>query len=331
MRLPASICKMAFYKMAFCKMAPSAKPGLGRLALAAIGLLSASLLALPQAAFAQHAVGSLKVDPDTSTGAIIMSWGGPVGAPMAQQISSAFQENRHKAQRVVFKIASGGGSVAEGERVIKVLRDIRLTHMLETVVEQGRSCGSMCVFIYLQGERRTAALSSLWLFHEVSHSDPRTGEITRLDRPGWERLVSLYYGPAGVSAEWTARMKPYTINSDYWQTGADLISARSGIFHFALGNQKERQIAGRPTPPPARVAEVPRPEAPRAVPPPKPEAPRIDPPAAPSAPPPTAEKPAPTKPAPRILVQYETKECRRLDPERSVYVNVPCEQASLRE
>lgn len=203
---------------------------------------AAGLVATTQGAAAGD-VGSLKVLPaEKAPDAIVMFWEGGVARPMADQIRAAFQENRERARRVVFRISSGGGSVAEGERVIEVLREIRRTHRLETVVERGHRCGSMCVFIYLQGEHRVAALSSLWLFHEVSHHDPHTRQITRLDRPGWERLVNLYFQPAGVSAEWTERMKPHTVKSDYWQTGADLQNDKSGIFHQALGNQQERRI-----------------------------------------------------------------------------------------
>ena len=67
-----------------------------------------------------------------------------------------------------------GGSVAEGERVIDVLRQIKATHQLETVVAPGDVCASMCVFIYVQGQKRLGALTSSWLFHEVSHMDPIT-------------------------------------------------------------------------------------------------------------------------------------------------------------
>lgn len=297
-----------------------------RLGLAALGFATLLGLAMPGAAQAQS--GSLSVDPDTSSGALVMTWGGPVATPMAQQISTAFQQNRDRARRVTFKITSGGGSVAEGERVIEVLREIRQTHQLETVVEQGRMCGSMCVFIYLQGQTRTAALSSLWLFHEVSHSDPVTKKIVRLDRPAWERLVHRYYGPAGVSSEWTERMKPLTIDSDYWQTGADLIQDKSGIVHLALGNQKDRPIAGRP----------PKPEHPRVAELPKPQQPQAEPPSNPPTPPRVTEKPpaeppkaTPQEPPKRVAIQFETKECRRLHPEYSVYVNVPCSTGAVNE
>ena len=189
-------------------------------------------------------VGTSVSSPDT----VVMTWRGPIAAPMAGQIKDAFEERKEQGTRVVFRISSGGGSVAEGERVIEVLRQIKKTHQLETVVGHGMTCGSMCVFIYVQGHKRVGALSSTWLFHEVSHADPVTKKIERLDRPRWERLVDTYFRPAGVSDTWIANMKPYTVTSDYWQTGADLVTAKSGIIHEALGNQTARIVtpSGRP-------------------------------------------------------------------------------------
>lgn len=278
--------------------------------LAVLAAAAAAVAASPMARADAPAPGRLIVEPsEANDGAITLRWNGRVASPMAAQIRNAFQSQKARSNRVVLKIHSGGGSVAEGEQVIEVLREIRKTHALETVVEQGQMCGSMCVFIYLQGQRRVAALSSLWLFHEVSHHDPNTYKITRLDRPAFERLVEKYYGAAGVSRDWTERMKPLTVASDYWQTGADLMRDKSGIVHVALGNQRERLIADRTSPKPA-------PEAGRGEPPVKP------------APPPVAAPEAPTddpkQPPSRYATMFETKACRALVPDQQIYVNAPC-------
>ena len=138
--------------------------------------------------------------------------------------------------------------MAEGERVIEVLRQIKATHELETVVAQGDVCASMCVFIYVQGQKRFGALTSSWLFHEVSHMDPVTKQTTKLDRAAWERLVDKYLRPAGVSDAWIADLKPRTVDSDYWQTGSDLIQSNSGIIHEPLANQTARVVRAEPEP-----------------------------------------------------------------------------------
>jgi ATP-dependent protease ClpP protease subunit len=191
--------------------------------------------------------GELKVSlSSTRANTVLLSWTGPVMAPMASQIRDAFESRKGQASRFQLRVSSYGGSVAEGERVIEVLRRIKATHELETTVMQGDVCASMCVFIYVQGQKRYGALTSSWLFHEVSHADPVTKQTTRLDRAAWERLVDTYLRPAGVSDAWIADLKPRTVNSDYWQTGADLI--RAGIIHEPLGNQTARIILPGPRP-----------------------------------------------------------------------------------
>ena len=99
--------------------------------------------------------------------------------------------------------------------------------------------------------------------HEVSKKDPGTDKTIILDRGRWRHFVNTYYPPAGVSSDWTARMKPYTVRSDYWQTGADLVNDHSGIVHEALGNQRPRRAAdgnppaAAPAPAPLRRASQP--------------------------------------------------------------------------
>src|SRR5262245_22721591 len=152
----------------------------------------------------QGRLGMAASEPDNTV--VRLSWTGPIAAPMAQQIKEVFESRKHDATRFVFTLSSDGGSVAEGERVIEVLRRIRATHALETVVTQGEKCASMCVFIYLQGQKRYGALASSWLFHEVSRRDPLTKQTT-LDRAAWERLVDRYFPAAGVSQAWIADLK----------------------------------------------------------------------------------------------------------------------------
>ncbi len=229
------------------------------------GLTAAAALAVPflAAAPAAHALeaerGGLSVSLSNSRpGSVVLNWRGPIAAPMANQIRDAFEAHKSKANRFVLRISSTGGLVPEGERVIDVLTQIKATHQLDTAVTQGDICASMCVFIYLQGQKRFGALTSSWLFHEVSHMDARTKQTTKLDRPAWERLVDKYMRPAGVSEEWIADMKPRTVNSDYWQTGADLVRAKSGIIHEQLANQTARYVAPSPGARQPASAEAPK-------------------------------------------------------------------------
>jgi ATP-dependent protease ClpP protease subunit len=174
--------------------------------------------------------------------ALVMLWAGVIEAPMSTEISAAFELNKNRVKAVELKLNSGGGSVKEGEKVIRVLQDIRRTHKLVTSVGAGHKCGSMCVFIYVQGQKRFAAPASLWLFHEVSIADRKTHRITRLDRARWEELVQKYLVPAGVNQAWINEVESHTDQTDYWQTGQSLIQNGSNLIHRALPDERHRRI-----------------------------------------------------------------------------------------
>lgn len=212
-----------------------------------IGLALLLLLAvLPHEASA--ATGKLKLTrshkhPDV----LYMTWTGTVRPGMAKVIRKAFDKHKDKYHVIEFIIDSGGGSVYEGEQVIALMSEIKKTHRLYTAVLAGKKCGSMCVFIYVQGQKRYAARASIWLFHEVSRSDKKTHKIYALDRPKWEHLIEKYWIPAGVNPAWIAEMKQHTFQSDYYQTGQDLIDHDSGIVHKALSDERHREVVPRET------------------------------------------------------------------------------------
>jgi hypothetical protein len=185
----------------------------------------------------------LRVAPSASRAdSVVLVWTGRVEAGMADAIAKAFDQHKATTRRVLLTIDSGGGSVNEGRRVIDVLKRIRDTHQLDTYVKPGSRCGSMCVPIYLQGQTRYAATSSLWLFHEVSIRDLKTKQITKLDRPAFQQLVDDYFIPAGVSKDWLADMMPKTEGADYWRTGEALIREKSNIIHKATSDTNQRTV-----------------------------------------------------------------------------------------
>jgi hypothetical protein len=185
----------------------------------------------------------LTVAPSASRAdSVVFTWRGRIEGGMADAIAQAFEVHKATTTRILLTIDSGGGSVAEGRRVIAVLERIKLTHDLDTYVKAGSTCGSMCVPIYLQGEKRYAAPSSLWLFHEVSIRNHTTKQITKLDRSAFLKLVDDYFVPAGVSSDWIADMVPKTEGSDYWRTGDALLREKSNIIHHAAADTAKRMV-----------------------------------------------------------------------------------------
>lgn len=214
--------------------------------LTALAVCLATIIAMPLDARA--ASGKLRLSKSSRLPDIlVMMWGGEVRPGMAEKIRTAFDKYKDRFHAIELVLDSPGGNVHEGEKVIEVLQSIKKTHRLYTIVMAGKKCGSMCPFIYMQGQKRFAAPASIWLFHEVSRSDKRTHKIYELDRAQWERLIDKYWLPAGVNPVWIAEMKKHTFQRDYYQTGQDLLDHDAGIVHKPLSNELPRKVVPKET------------------------------------------------------------------------------------
>ncbi|MFM9939260.1 MAG: hypothetical protein ACKVP7_07180 [Hyphomicrobiaceae bacterium] len=186
--------------------------------------------------------GTLTVSsPVNNAGAVFLRWEGTVAAPMAAQIEGAFEAFKASRRRFVLVLNSGGGSVGEGEKVIALLQRMRKSHQVDTAVERGARCGSMCVPIYLQGESRFGARSSAWLFHEITLPGAFYGRQKKVEG-GYKRLIDKYWVPAGVSRPWIDRMLQQSEGYDYWQTGDNLINEQTGIITRPIENRTKRNL-----------------------------------------------------------------------------------------
>jgi hypothetical protein len=174
-------------------------------------------------------------------GTLYIDWSGPIVAGMADNLRAAVGKCGMTLNRVVLFLDSSGGQVEEGDRVIAVLNEIKLRHQLINVVPHGKLCASMCIPIFLQGEDRLAARASLWIFHEAAQRQANGQQ--RTDTAETWRLFRKYYAPAGVSMHWLKSIAPMIKEADLWQTGGDLISAKSGIIMHPLGDRTERAVA----------------------------------------------------------------------------------------
>src|SRR5262249_14514431 len=76
---------------------------------------------------------------------------------------------------------------------------------------------------------------------------PTAGRRHASNRHGGDMaIIRKYYAPAGVSTHWLKSIAPMIKEADLWQTGGDLISAKSGIILHPLG---DRTVEGAATPP----------------------------------------------------------------------------------
>ena len=184
--------------------------------------------------------GALRSSTTGRAEMLYLQWTGEISAPLYKRMAVEFEKWKKRVRTVYFQISSCGGGREGMERTIRLLRRIKETHALETIVGRGDMCGSACVPVFLQGQRRLGALTSSWLFHEVLWTD-RNGAYARVDRTITERLFQDYYEPAGVSERWLNHLRTRVQQSDYWQTGENLWQDKSGIMTDVLDNLVPRR------------------------------------------------------------------------------------------
>ena len=180
--------------------------------------------------------GELRASTASRPGTLYLRWTGRIGAPLYKNIALQFEKAKSQVGAVHFQISSCGGDAKEMERTVGLLRSIKKTHTLETIVDRGGLCASACVPVFLQGKRRWGALTSSWVFHEVWRWADRHRADVRVDRTVTERLFQDYFEPAGVSEKWLNHLRIMVQQSDYWQTGEDLWADKSGIITDPLDN-----------------------------------------------------------------------------------------------
>jgi hypothetical protein len=179
-------------------------------------------------------VGTLEVRDAPEDNSVVMRWSGKINAPMESRIVETFERYKDERRRFVLTLSSPGGSLEHGAKVARRLRQISETHTLETVVEAGRSCASMCVPIYLQGTRRTAAPDAKFMFHEVSFKEYLSREDSDVPESAkaseTDRLFTTYFAAAGVPGAWIRRVRAsMTGGNDIWKTAQELIDENAGI------------------------------------------------------------------------------------------------------
>jgi hypothetical protein len=202
-------------------------------------------LAVTVAAHAEDpcASGQLE-DAAVKKGMLYLKWIGTVRYEMHKRIAEKFDEVKDKTVAVVLVLSSCGGNADAEEKTIHVLKRIKKTHILFTMVGRGSLCASACVGIFLQGKHRDAALTSSWGFHEPSLQSSVRGDggdtIKRVIVPVQTEAMLKAYAEAGVSKRWLKRLRAKIRGAEWWQTGRDLWEAKSGIITDVIGNSVPR-------------------------------------------------------------------------------------------
>ena len=165
--------------------------------------------------------------------AVVFTWRSDVDVPMARRFEEGFDEWRYKADRIIIDLNSPGGSIAEGEAVIREIQRWKRTHIVDTRVRDRRACYSMCVPIFLQGEVRSAAPSARFMFHEPTAYDYYTGEA--VEEPAFERemtsrrFFNRYFVNSPMDPAWRDKLAEEWIGKDVYYYAQELVDQRSNI------------------------------------------------------------------------------------------------------
>lgn len=152
---------------------------------------------------------------------VVIEYTGPIDFPMAVNLREIWNEvsKNDLFQRVVLRLNSPGGTEADGEEVIAVMREIRERVTLMTLVAEHDLCASMCIPIFIQGEIRHASPASAWMFHGA------TRRMSNIPSLSMTMRYLDYFGDGDVGVAFVNSLveKNYiTTPGEYWLSGSEL-------------------------------------------------------------------------------------------------------------
>ena len=218
--------------------------GISFCAVIAIKAFSSSPMRAPQSEFNQLAV---RESPDR----ILLIWNGQIAAPMRNEIAAALDRFKADPRLLVLALNSPGGSISHGHEVMAAIREAERKRRIDTHLERGSTCASMCVPIFLLGANRTAHPDAYFMFHEASLApNPDYGKTGKKPMalknaekqaamdPAYRKVIEaavtdrMYENDIGaqrVNSQWLSMMRAKIIGKDIWVTAQQLVDARSGV------------------------------------------------------------------------------------------------------
>ena len=163
---------------------------------------------------------------------VILAWTGEVELPMHTLLVRAFEEWRTKSEHFLLQLNSPGGSVREGGDVVELLQRIKRTHTLDTNVASREICMSMCVPIFLQGNKRIAAPDARFMFHEPKrfYDDGSEAKGFSFEREALtRRFFTRYFTNSPMNASWRVQLEKDWLGKDIYKSGKQLVEENAGI------------------------------------------------------------------------------------------------------
>lgn len=155
----------------------------------------------------------------------VLTLRGDIAYPLADNLDELVAKMKPK-QRLLFRLDSRGGSHQQGTRMVETLKNEKAKgREIFTSVENGDTCGSMCVPLFMQGKRRYGGEGSLFMFHGATRP-----EITNVPDASKTEEVIEEMAKAGLSREWIEARRTdgvFTKPGAYWISGKELFDARA--------------------------------------------------------------------------------------------------------
>jgi hypothetical protein len=191
--------------------------------------LGSALLFIAQVGFAQvivpGKVSVVELDPATAKLFAVLKVEGNIAPPLAEEFKAALLQFP-TGRRVILDFQSPGGMNTEGYKIIETIKEAKKNLIIDTFVDNGALCASMCIPLFMQGRKRVAGARASFMFHGASPwytnvpNVPETKEYTDV-------LIA-----AGASEKWIQKLWDEGVFSDpveYWADGEDLYNEGSNI------------------------------------------------------------------------------------------------------
>ena len=163
---------------------------------------------------------------------VILAWTGEVELPMHTLLMRAFNDWRDRSQHFLLQLNSPGGSIREGGDVVELLQRIKRTHQFDTYVASREICMSMCVPIFLQGNKRFAAPDARFMFHEPKrfYDDGSEAKGFSFEREALtQRFFTRYFENSAMDVDWRVQLEKNWIGKDIYKSGKQLVEEHSNI------------------------------------------------------------------------------------------------------
>jgi ATP-dependent protease ClpP protease subunit len=208
-----------------------------------IGAICAVVLIVRWQSAAPSAVATMapKLLVREEPGRIVLAWNGPIAKPMRDDMAAAFDRFKGDPRRLIVSFNSPGGSVAEGRAVMAAILEVRHARRIDTQVEKGGVCASMCVPIYLAGAERQADPAAHFMFHQASLDLSALKDAGKIDDPALKAFGGLLanaatdvlfaddMGQQRVNTKWLAEMRIRIADHEVWLSGQQLVDEGSGV------------------------------------------------------------------------------------------------------